>query len=303
MSARSIKDYWASRKPLLEDRLREVLEGVEEARAVEVARYIAEGGKRFRGMLTMLTCEALGGRVEEALDAAVAIELVHASSLALDDIIDKDTYRRGKPASWVVYGVSKTILVSDLLVPLAQLLVERYGLETVARTARAWLEVTRGEILDVFTPGVDGSGLYWRIIDYKTASLFELAIYLGVRAAGAGDSEYAGFSRYGRLLGEAYQVADDIVDLERIRRGEMEEAPRTLRLAASWMLGRPARLPGDAAASVEAGVKRLKGLVEEASAEALSLPATRFRDILSGIPLYMADRMLGEAGLSLGMKA
>ncbi len=298
-SVEEIKEYWGSRREVLERRLREVLEGIEEAGAIEVARYIAEGGKRFRGMLTMLTCEALGGSPDDAVDAAVAIELVHASSLALDDIIDGDTTRRGRPASWVVYGIPRTVLVSNLLVPLAQLLVERYGLDTVARTARAWLEVTRGEILDVFLPGVDGSDLYRRIIDYKTASLFELAIYLGLKAAGREAAEHMGFSAYGRVLGEAYQVADDIVDLEEIaRRGG--EAPRILRLAASWMLGRPASLPRDAAEAVGAGLSKLRLLVEEAAGLAEKLPSTRFRGMLAGIPRFMAERMLGEAGLSLG---
>jgi geranylgeranyl pyrophosphate synthase len=300
MMIEDVRRYWEARQPLLEQRLREVMESLEEARVIEVARYIAEGGKRFRGLLTMLTCEAVGGRPEDALDAAVAIELVHASSLALDDIIDGDTYRRGRPASWVVYGVPKTVLVSNLLVPLAQLLVERYGLDTVARTARAWLEVTRGEVLDVFLPGVDGGELYKRIIDYKTASLFELSIYLGLKAAGAGGEEHGEFSEYGRVLGEAYQVADDIVDLERIRRGEVEEAPRIIGLAASWMLGRPAQLPRDAGAAVEAGLRRLRTLVRRASEKALGLPKTSFRGMLAGIPLYMAEKMLGEAGLSLG---
>ncbi len=293
-------EYWRGRKKLIDAAIESLLESAEEAGAIEVAKYIARGGKRFRGVLVMLSCEALGGTPQEALDAAVAVELVHAASLALDDIIDHDMFRRGRPAAWVVHGISRTVLISNFVIPLAQKLVERYGFRAVQHTIQSWLDVTRGEILDVFNVSPSpkaGPGLYEKIIDLKTGSLFQLSVDLGIIAAG--ERKYNGFPLYGRLLGKAYQVADDIVDLKLIAEGKLKEIHPILNLAAEWMAGREVKLPEEAEVAVECGIRKLRSLVAEAMRLADTLPATRFREYLKAIPIFMASKMLEESGLSL----
>ena len=294
--------YWEEKKKLLDEALRRAIRG-EEAEAIDVARYIVEGGKRFRGILVLLTAEALGGDPLDALNAAVAVELVHASSLAIDDIVDRDTVRRGQPAAWIMHGIAKTVLVSNYLIPLAQKMVEKYGFEAVRHTIRAWLDVTRGEILDVFVSSKTpyNPGLYRRITELKTGSLFRLSINLGLAAAGKSGEGYEEFSEYGLLLGIAYQVADDIVDLKLVSEGALEEWPPVLALAASWMLGRKAELPRDAEEAYRAGIVKLRTIVSMASEKASILPVNKYSDLLSEIPGFMAEKMLGEAGLSLGV--
>ncbi len=206
-----IMEYWRKWRKLIDDRIRQVLRELGEAEVVNVASYICEGGKRFRGFLTLLVADAMGGVPENAVDAAVAVELVHAASLALDDIIDLDYERRGRPAAWVAKGVSKTVMVSNLLIPYAQRIVlERYGTEALRRTIRAWLEASRGEVCDAFSPNACGLG-YLELVRLKTGSLFRLASELGAIAAG-GTGKVDLIAEYGEMLGIAYQVADDIAD-------------------------------------------------------------------------------------------
>jgi geranylgeranyl pyrophosphate synthase len=202
-------------KRLIDERITQVLATIPEADAVSVAEYISLGGKRLRGLITLETAKILGGSWEDALDAAAAVELVHSASLALDDIIDGDVHRRGKLAAWVAYGVRKTVMVSNLLIPLAQQLVyERYGEKALEKTVRAWLDISRGEVLDAFMdPQRVEPDVYLEIAKLKTGTLFRLAMELGAIAAGK-DHLIATLSQYGEILGILYQIIDDMNDLK-----------------------------------------------------------------------------------------
>ena len=209
----AISRRWESVRALIDDAIERYLEGLPEAAVVEAAKYIARGGKRLRGFLLVSFAEALGASVSDALDAAVAVELVHASSLALDDIIDEDLTRRGSAAAWVRLGLKKTVMVSNILIPFAQKIVyERYGAVALERTVRAWLDISRGEVLDAFIDGERaGKETYMEMVRLKTGSLFRLSAELGAIAAGRIDLlEEA--SRLGEILGITYQIADDIRD-------------------------------------------------------------------------------------------
>lgn len=269
-----IRELWREARRLLDQAIEDTVSGLPEAGAVEAARYITGGGKRFRGFLVIVVCRALGGTVEDALEAAVAVELVHASSLALDDIIDADLYRRGKPSSWLTEGVSKTVMVSNLLVPMAQEIVYKaYGDKALALTVRAWLDTSRGEVLDAFTGDAD----YLETVRLKTGALFRLAAQLGAVAAGAWRL-VEDLGGYGELLGIAYQVADDTVDLA------LGRDTQGARMLVSWLGTRSIDKAVDAAYSYAARASEVAEKLTGCS-------------VLREIPFFMVKAMLREAGL------
>jgi len=199
-------EYYESRKKMVDDAVRSFLEreGLLDLSPTPL------GGKRLRGVLTILVCEALGGRPEAALDAAIAIELAHAASLDADDIVDLDVLRRGKPATWVLKGLIKTAVGTHGLVAAALNLVKKYGFDAVNVFTETYAKMVRGEIKDVLSGGV-----YEAIIGAKTASLWAAGAALGAIAAGRKDFiDHA--RRYGYAVGMAFQIADDIVDTVKI---------------------------------------------------------------------------------------
>ncbi len=207
--------YLEDRRRLIDKWIKSFLEKTYNGATLDISKYITEGGKRLRGILAVAFCEALGGRVEDARNAAIALELVHASSLALDDIIDEDVERRGRPSAWVNKGIKNTILITNLLIPRSILLVKVYGISAMKAVLKVWEEMTLGEILD--TRGGD----YEKVIELKTASLFAIASFLGSLAAGREELKEKAW-RYGFLVGKAYQIADDMVDSERGEPGSAE---------------------------------------------------------------------------------
>ncbi len=283
-------EEWRSKKALIEDAIRRVLSELGDSGLPDVARYLAAGGKRFRGFLVLLTAEALGGRVEAAVDAAVAVELVQAASLAIDDIVDGDEYRRGRKAAWLVHGVAKTVLASLILVPVSQRLVERLGFKALYYVIRAWENTVRGEILDAFLADLVSPERYLEVCRLKTGSLFKLSMVLGALSAGASNRDLELLEEYGDLLGIVYQLSDDIVDYVRYTRGEAPMEPG-LALFERW-----ARTRGDD--PVEAAIRELSLHIER-SAEIASRISFRGEKgaLFRVIPIFMARRMLAEAGL------
>lgn len=180
-------------------------------------------GKRIRANVVLLTCEALGHRYADGLWAAAAIELVHNFALVVDDIQDGDDLRRGRPSVWKVWGVNQAInagvglealalrAVVDLLPPRQADRLPR----ATALLAEAMLALCRGQVLDLqFEQRVDVPvDEYLGMIGLKTASLFECAAQLGGLAAGADDDTLRGAARFGRHLGLAFQVIDDMMGI------------------------------------------------------------------------------------------
>ncbi len=209
-----IKEIIAMWRKTIDEKLNEIIEREYEERVAGVAKYIVKGGKRLRGTLAIMVATALGGRAEDAMNAALALELVHAASLSIDDIIDGDVQRRGMPSSWVINGIEDTVMVSNLLIPHAISMVKVYGRKAIDKVIETWWNISKGEIWDVHGPPIDDVERgYEAILEYKTASLFALAGYLGALAAGK--DEYLDTAwEYGFTLGKAYQIADDLADIE-----------------------------------------------------------------------------------------
>ncbi len=190
----------------------------------EGRRGRAGGGKAVRGTLCVLCCEAAGGRLEVALPAASAVELLHAFTLLHDDIADRDELRRGRPAAWRLWGAGRAMTAGDAVFALANLALARLGELGVPaeRTAaalnelnRAALAVCEGQDLDLSYEGRDDVTVadYLDMVSLKTASLFAAAARTGALAAGAPPATVQALDDYGRRLGTAYQIRDDLLGI------------------------------------------------------------------------------------------
>ena len=289
---KAIISEWSSIKRLVDERIEALVQDLDRVYLREVARYIVEGGKRFRGFLTILLSRASGGELEDSIDAAIAIELVHSASLAIDDMVDLDSRRRGKPSAWVAYTSSKASLASLLLIAVAQRIVERYGFTAIKSVIRAWEDTVRGEILEAFHGDSLGDGDYLRVIELKTASLFKLAAELGVISSGREDLlDHAG--RYGRLLGLIYQLSDDLVDYVTYTRAGKKLGPGEL-LYLKWI-----KRNTDGASIIDSTIPVIKTWIKEAQTLALELASPRYQPILVELPVFISSKMLQEAGLEL----
>lgn len=177
------------------------------------------GGHRIRPVLTLAWCEACGGRAENALPLAVAVELVHTMSLIHDDLpcMDDAETRRGRPCLHKVYGEAAAVLAGDALLAEAFGMIARSRLtdKQIARAVRtlsgAAARMASGQAEEA--AGTPQSIAAWRRIHAgKTAALLEAACRLGVIAANSGTVRECQAADYGRALGMAYQLLDDLRD-------------------------------------------------------------------------------------------
>lgn len=213
MTSSKLMDYWQSRKTMIEKRVEEFVKENLDWEAVDLSRYLTKDGKRFRGVLLLLVEEALGGNVERGLDAALAVELLHAASLALDDIVDQDVVRRGEKAAWVVYGNKKVILTTNYLIPTALNVISSYGEEALKISVELWRNIGLGALKDLYE-----SSDYMKIVELKTGSFFELSTSLA--AISAGKSQWLqDATEMGKILGVHYQLVDDYMDIIKLKRG------------------------------------------------------------------------------------
>ena len=177
-----------------------------------------QGGKRLRPILLLLSYESVSESREGPLPAAVAVELAHTESLIHDDIIDRDRLRREKAAFHASYGHELALLSADFILSMILNITARYGDPRVAQSlAAATSDMCEGELEELLAlrkrSKISGSE-YTSIVSKKTASLFEASTAIGAIIAGANEDEVKAFSEYGRLLGIAYQLQDDLVDFE-----------------------------------------------------------------------------------------
>ena len=180
-------------------------------------RYALEGGKRIRPLLLLLAAEAVGGADDDkVLDAAVAVELLHAESIIHDDIIDQEASRRGRAAFHVKYGYSTSLLTADFVFSMILAIAARYPDRRVATTiSHAAMNMCEGEYAEL-TIDPEVYKLDWEeyleVISEKTAALFETAVRLGGLVSEAPPEKLEALTEYGRYLGIAYQIHDDILD-------------------------------------------------------------------------------------------
>lgn len=178
--------------------------------------YAIEGGKRVRPVVLMLSAEALGCKDDSVLGAAVAVELLHTESIIHDDVIDEEKVRRSKMPFHVKYGYSASLLSADFVFAMILAIAARYDDRRVAEeVSNAALQMAEGEYSEL-TIDPQIYKLTWdeyiRIITEKTASLFETSAKLGALIAGGDEKEVEALADYGRCIGIAYQLKDDLLD-------------------------------------------------------------------------------------------
>ena len=198
--------------------------GFEQSEANELVKYtFRTGGKRLRPILVLLACESLGGRPTHALDAAVAMEFVHAASLIFDDLIDKHRVRRNLPTTQRAFADDKAISAGLFLASKGVQILSEYKDSRITRLV-GWglVDLSRGEILDVITELAIDVDHYLTIADLKTGSLFSAAAGIGGVLGGATSDEVDCLYNYGRAVGIAFQIKDDLLD----RSGDPERQER-----------------------------------------------------------------------------
>lgn len=232
-----------------------------------MAYSLLAGGKRIRPVLTLLACEACGGDPQAAMPAACAIEMVHTYSLIHDDLpaMDDDDLRRGRPTNHVVFGEGLAILAGDGLLTLAfEIMARDVQPPNVAAACCADLARAAGRVgmvggqvadLEAEGGGIDSLEQLEGIHRRKTGRLLSSALTLGARIAQCDTELLEKLENYGRCIGLAFQIADDLLDI----RGDLQIMGKAVRKdAAHGKLTYPSLL------GVEASVVRARSLVAEA---------------------------------------
>ncbi|WP_247002653.1 polyprenyl synthetase family protein [Halosolutus gelatinilyticus] len=199
------------RRALIEERLVEVVDGVEpETLSDEVRHVTLSGGKRVRPMVTILACETVGGTAEDAVDFGVGIELVHNASLVVDDIIDRSELRRGTTSAWAEFGYGPAIITSDGLLGEAFALFSSDPNATQV-VAESMVELGVGEATELSAKPTNEEE-YMTLARRKTGALFRAAAELGAIAADSDPFTVEALGEYAERMGIAFQIRDDVLD-------------------------------------------------------------------------------------------
>ncbi len=176
-------------------------------------------GKKIRPLLTVLTGLTVGGRMEDLVKPAAAIELLHNFSLVHDDIMDNDDTRRGQPTVHVKWDLGTAILAGDGLLGFAYRKLLQTPGDRICRIATlftdAMLEICEGQALDKTfesQPGITEAG-YIEMIGKKTARLIRLACEIGAIVGGGKETEIENMAAFGYNIGIAFQIQDDLLDI------------------------------------------------------------------------------------------
>ena len=287
---------------------------------------ILAGGKRLRPLLAHLAFKACtqgnetSYQYQRALEGAVVIELAHAASLVHDDIIDKDEERRGKPAFHIKEGVANAILTGHKMLVTGFNITLKHGKEVAKLYVDSWNEVVNGEIDEVDFNKNDVKNLkksptkskifeaYSKIIDLKTAVLFSSACKAGAMEANMSGDILTVFSKYGREIGLAYQLADDLVDLangemidsviipllnrlekKKIKIGSMEKKE-----IKKQFLKNQDKIKEFYIDEIRKHVKKAEEL-----GKSNMIPSSPYKNLLTDAPTYIINRMLREINVTI----
>lgn len=184
------------------------------------SHLIVNGGKRLRPFMVMKSCEILGGKVKDAMPAASAVEMIHNFTLVHDDIMDNDEMRHGVPTTHKKFGLPIAILAGDVLFSKAYQILSGINLppkssnQLVSRLAKACVDVCEGQLFDIKmaeAKKIPSQSNYIKMIEKKTAALFDVSCSMGAICAKAKQSDIVKLSTFGKNLGIAFQITDDLI--------------------------------------------------------------------------------------------
>ncbi len=286
---------------------------------------ILNGGKRLRSLLAALSFKACTQgketkkKYQKSLEGTVGIELAHGASLVHDDIIDKDEMRRGKPAFYVKAGVDKAILTGHKMLITGFNLALKHGKEVAKLYLDSWNEVVNGEIDEVdfnknrvklkkVSTKSQIFEAYNKIINLKTASLFSSACKGGALQANMSEDILKVFANYGREIGLAYQLADDLVDLAK---GEFIDSviipivnkleKQTTNISALKKDQIKSKFDKNKEKIKEVYIEEIKKHVGNAVKLSKSdlIPSSEYKLMLGDAPTYIINKMLREISISI----
>jgi geranylgeranyl diphosphate synthase type I len=256
----------------------------------------ARRGKRLRPQMVLRVATSEGAPIENALDAAVAVEIFHNYSLVHDDIEDRDELRHGRPTLWSTYGIARAINAGDAMCALSFLSLEHAAAHLDPRRVLQMLELLHeahavmceGQSLDLYFESERSVTLpdYYRMIECKTAQLFDASCRLGAHAAGCDAATIAGYGAVGRAYGMAFQIRDDVAGIwssvdETGKTVASDIARRKWTFPVVWAIGQP---PSEA-----------RSIVAAAYASGEPLDAATVKRTVAALDSLSAREAAGEA--------
>jgi len=228
----TIKHYLDERKTLVDKALQKFMPNPSglASDVIKAMNYsLFAGGKRIRPILCIAGAEAVGGSADSVVPVACAIELIHTYSLIHDDlpVMDNDAFRRGKPTNHTVFGEAVALLAGDGLLTLAFNLMAGYGAEEkvekkallrvidLIASAAGYRGMVGGQVVDIIYEGKEPDATVVEYIHrHKTAALISVSVTAGTILAGGNEDEEKAMNSYGQQIGLAFQIADDILNIE-----------------------------------------------------------------------------------------
>jgi heptaprenyl diphosphate synthase len=200
----------------VESRLRDEVKSADAFVAEAAAHLVAAGGKRFRPLVTLLAAQLGDPAAPGVIPAAVVVELTHLATLYHDDVMDEAEIRRGAESVNSRWGNSVAILAGDFLFARASDILADLGPDAVRLQARTFERLVQGQIRETVGPadGEDPVEHYLRVISDKTGSLIGMSARFGALLSGASPAEVELLTMWGERIGVAFQLSDDLLDVE-----------------------------------------------------------------------------------------
>ncbi|HWH29051.1 MAG TPA: polyprenyl synthetase family protein [Mycobacteriales bacterium] len=315
-----VADAVAAGLEAVEQRLRDVVHSSHPLLTEAATHLVQAGGKRFRPMLALLAGHLGDPSAPEVVEAAVVVELTHLATLYHDDVMDEAAVRRGAASANTRWTNTVAILTGDYLFARASDLVAELGPDAVRIQARTFARLVEGQIAETAGPGAgeDPVSHHLRVIADKTGSLIATSARLGAMLAGADPADVETVARFGEVVGTAFQLSDDLIDVlsDSAESGktpgtDLREGIRTLPVLLALQGPEPA--PGTDAARLRElltgdlsdddrlaealGLLRTSPAVAEAQAR-LAASVAEARDVAAALPAGPArDALVAVTGL------
>jgi len=220
---KAIEQKLAENARMINGFLERELSGQEPESLEKASLHLIEaGGKRLRPYMTIKACEAVGGRAEDAVPFAAAVEFLHNFTLVHDDVMDHDDLRRGKPTVHKVYGMPMAILAGDLLFAKVYDVIVRNRpsgmsperlLESIDKVTEATLILCQGQALDISLPSASDVTVddYIYMVGAKTSALFRACAQVGALVGGGSTEQVDALGSFAWDAGVAFQIEDDVL--------------------------------------------------------------------------------------------